>query len=67
VVGAAVVARGGATVADLHREARSRLSAFKVPRRWVLLGGPADVPTLATGKVDKTGLQELIRKRGQSA
>ena len=53
LVGAAVVTRAAMTVADLDREARARLSSFKVPKRWVLLGSPADVPTMATGKVDK--------------
>ena len=66
-VGAAVVLRGAPSVADLDREARARLSAFKVPKRWVLLRSPADVPTMATGKVDKPGLQALIRTSGERA
>jgi acyl-CoA synthetase (AMP-forming)/AMP-acid ligase II len=66
VVGAAVVTREPLAASDLHREARARLSAFKVPKRWVRLASPADVPTLATGKVDKAGLQELIRKSGET-
>lgn len=65
LVGAAVVTRGSPTAADLQREAKARLSSFKVPKRWVLLGSPADVPTMATGKVDKGGLQELIRSQGE--
>jgi acyl-CoA synthetase (AMP-forming)/AMP-acid ligase II len=67
MVGAAVVTRGALRVEDLAREARARLSAFKVPKRWLLLGSPADVPTLATGKVDKGGLQDLIRRAGEAA
>ena len=67
VVGAAVVARGALDVEDLDREARARLSSFKVPKRWVLLASPADVPTMATGKVDKPGLQALVRSAGASA
>jgi acyl-CoA synthetase (AMP-forming)/AMP-acid ligase II len=67
LVGAAVVTRGAATVEDLDREARARLSSFKVPKRWVLLRSPAEVPTMATGKVDKPGLQELIRSAGARA
>ena len=67
LVGAAVVTRAAVTVAELDREARARLSSFKVPKRWVLLGSPADVPTMATGKVDKPGLQELIRGAGETA
>lgn len=66
VVGAAVVTRGACNLAELDREARARLSAFKVPKRWVLLRSPADVPTMATGKVDKAGLQDLIRKSGET-
>jgi hypothetical protein len=30
------------------------------------LGSPADVPTMATGKVDKSGLQRLIAADGVS-
>jgi len=64
LVGAAVVTRGELTLEALARATRERLSAFKVPKRWVLLGSPADVPTMATGKVDKGGLQALIREEG---
>jgi acyl-CoA synthetase (AMP-forming)/AMP-acid ligase II len=67
LVGAAVVTRTAVSTADLAREARARLSAFKVPKRWLLLGSPADVPTMATGKVDKAGLQDLIRRAGETA
>jgi acyl-CoA synthetase (AMP-forming)/AMP-acid ligase II len=67
VVGAAVVLREARTVEDLDREAWARLSAFKIPKRWVLLGSPADVPTMATGKVDKPGLQALLRSAGERA
>lgn len=66
VVGAAVVTREACAIAHLEREARARLSAFKVPKRWVLLRSPAELPTMASGKIDKTGLQELIRKRGEA-
>jgi len=48
-------------------EARARLSSFTVPKRWVRLGSPADVPTMATGKVDKPGLQALVRSAGERA
>jgi acyl-CoA synthetase (AMP-forming)/AMP-acid ligase II len=67
LVAAAVVARAPLTLEELDREARTRLSSFKVPKRWVLLGSPAEVPTLATGKVDKGGLQDLIRRAGAAA
>jgi acyl-CoA synthetase (AMP-forming)/AMP-acid ligase II len=67
LVGAAVVTREPMTVAELDREVRARLSSFKVPRRWALLRSPADVPTMATGKVDKTGLQELLQSAGEGS
>jgi len=66
-VGAAVVTRASLEPADLDREARARLSAFKVPRRWARLSSLQEVPTLATGKVDKAGLQRLIRDVGEVA
>jgi acyl-CoA synthetase (AMP-forming)/AMP-acid ligase II len=67
VVGAAVVTSASLALADLDREARKRLSAFKVPKRWTRLASLRDVPTLATGKIDKAGLQELIRSSGEPA
>lgn len=67
LVGAAVVTREPVSVADLEREVRARLSSFKVPKRWVLLRSLADVPTMATGKVDKPGLQQLIRSATESS
>ena len=47
------------------RDARERLSAFKVPTVWVR-GDAGDVPMTATAKVDKAGLQELLRNKGQA-
>ena len=44
-------------------QARDRLSAFKVPKVW-LLGEPGDVPLTTTSKVDKKSLQELLRLKG---
>ncbi len=60
-LGAAVVLGGDValTAADLARETRTRLSAFKVPSRWVVLDA-AEVPMTATGKVDKAALQALL-------
>lgn len=43
---------------------RERLSAFKVPTRWLLTTDPGDVPLTTTGKVDKAGLQRLLEDRG---
>jgi non-ribosomal peptide synthetase component E (peptide arylation enzyme) len=66
IVGAAVLCRDGIDLADLDRLARERLSAFKVPKRWVKLSSLDEVPMMATGKVDKRGLQQLITDSGRS-
>lgn len=60
-LGAAVVLGGdiALTATDLARETRTRLSAFKVPSRWVVLDA-AEVPMTVTGKVDKAALQALL-------
>jgi acyl-CoA synthetase (AMP-forming)/AMP-acid ligase II len=60
-VAAAVVPidSGGCAVEDLDREARARLSSFKVPTRWRILRND-DVPMTSTGKVDKAALQQLF-------
>jgi acyl-CoA synthetase (AMP-forming)/AMP-acid ligase II len=57
-VAAAVVLadRSRRTIDDLDRGARARLSAFKVPTRWLIVA-PGDLPITATGKVDKAALQ----------
>lgn len=64
-LGAVVVPAPGdaPTVDDLAREARARLSAFKVPSRWAVVDAAA-VPMTVTGKVDKPGLQALLRSGG---
>lgn len=49
---------------ELDAAVRQRLSAFKVPRRWVVSDDPAAVPMLPTGKPDKAGLQQLISEHG---
>ena len=56
-VGAAVV--GTLSVEELHAAARTVLSAFKVPTRWLLLDEEA-VPLGATGKVDKFALRAMF-------
>lgn len=65
-VGALVVTRtdpGSANdAADLATAARARLSAFKVPTVWLVTADPSVVPLLATAKVDKAGLQRLLRE-----
>jgi acyl-CoA synthetase (AMP-forming)/AMP-acid ligase II len=53
-----------ASVDAVRAAARQRLSAFKVPTRWLLTDDPGTVPLLASGKVDKTGLQRLLQSEG---
>jgi acyl-CoA synthetase (AMP-forming)/AMP-acid ligase II len=50
---------------ELAAGVRERLSAFKVPTRWVVTSSPDDVPLTATSKVDKAALQHLLRRDGQ--
>jgi acyl-CoA synthetase (AMP-forming)/AMP-acid ligase II len=46
---------------DVVRSAvKGRLSAFKVPTRWLLTKALDDVPLLGSGKVDKVALQRLL-------
>jgi acyl-CoA synthetase (AMP-forming)/AMP-acid ligase II len=44
--------------------ARERLSSFKVPTLWHVVRSADDVPMSATGKVDKSALQQLLRSHG---
>jgi acyl-CoA synthetase (AMP-forming)/AMP-acid ligase II len=60
-VAAAVVA-DGPSAEELMVEVKDRLSAFKVPTRWLVTGDPSDIPMTATGKVDKRALRALIEK-----
>ena len=46
---------------------KARLSAFKLPTRWLLLGALDDVPLLGSGKVDKAALQKLLASEGSVA
>jgi acyl-CoA synthetase (AMP-forming)/AMP-acid ligase II len=64
-VGAVVVAT--TTVDELAAAARSRLSAFKVPTCWLVTTNADDVPMSATGKVVKSGLQQMLDERGSSS
>jgi acyl-CoA synthetase (AMP-forming)/AMP-acid ligase II len=41
---------------------RPRLSAFKVPTRWLVTSDARDVPMTATGKVDKAALRARLRR-----
>jgi acyl-CoA synthetase (AMP-forming)/AMP-acid ligase II len=49
---------------DLLAAAGERLSAFKVPTRWVVTASADAVPLNASAKVDKPALQELLRNEG---
>jgi acyl-CoA synthetase (AMP-forming)/AMP-acid ligase II len=58
-VGALVVT--DAPLEQVLAAVRERLSAFKVPTRWLLTDDTGLVPTSATGKLDKTGLHDLLQ------
>ena len=62
-LGAVVVLASDASLTDvdLAREAKARLSAFKVPTHWAVVARD-EVPVTATGKVDKAALQELLER-----
>jgi acyl-CoA synthetase (AMP-forming)/AMP-acid ligase II len=49
----------GPDVAELRASLRSRLSAYKVPQRIVLMAD-ADVPMLSSGKLDSRALKERL-------
>jgi len=56
---------GAVVVSDLPPEAiaaatKERLSAFKLPTRWLVTSDPAVVPMTATGKIDKSALRALL-------
>ncbi len=64
-VGAVVIT--DAPVEAVVAAVRGRLSAFKVPTRWLVTTDADLVPMLATGKVDKPGLQALLAEHGTAA
>ncbi len=62
---------GAMAVTDLPLEAvaaetRERLSAFKLPTRWLLTADVAEVPMTATGKVDKVALRTRLADDGRN-
>lgn len=63
---AVVVPRSGAslTLETVQEGVRERLARYKVPRRLVML---ADLPVLASGKVDKKRLRADLKAAGASA
>ena len=64
-IGAVVIS--AAPVEAVVAAVRERLSAFKVPTRWLVTADADLVPMLATGKVDKAGLQALLAEQGAPA
>jgi len=54
-----------ADLATIRDSVRSRLSAFKVPTRWLITSRDV-APLLASGKVDKAALQTLLESEGSS-
>jgi acyl-CoA synthetase (AMP-forming)/AMP-acid ligase II len=62
-VAALVVSR--ADPDSLADAARERLSSFKVPTLWLVVPDPESVPMSATGKVEKSALQQLLLSRGK--
>ena len=59
VAAVVVLADADASTDRLASDAKQRLSSFKVPTRWCIIGAD-DVPMTNTGKVDKAGLQQLF-------
>jgi acyl-CoA synthetase (AMP-forming)/AMP-acid ligase II len=60
-VGAFVVSTR--SIEELAGEARKRLSAFKVPTRWLVSDSADDAPMTPTAKIDKPALQELLLRK----
>jgi acyl-CoA synthetase (AMP-forming)/AMP-acid ligase II len=61
-VGALVVS--DAALDRISADLRGRLSAFKLPTRWLVTGNADDVPLTATAKIDTTALRALLQQRG---
>jgi acyl-CoA synthetase (AMP-forming)/AMP-acid ligase II len=59
-VGALVVS--DAAVEEIAVAMKERLSAFKVPSRWLVSPDAEVVPLMVTGKVDKAALRALLAK-----
>jgi len=64
-IGALVIT--DASIEDVRAAVKSRLSAFKVPTRWLLTKDADGVPMMASGKVDKPALQRLLVSEAVSA
>lgn len=63
----AAVAGTGLSLEALAHSARDSLSAFKVPRLWLVLEPDEDFPRLVSGKIDVTAVRRLIVERGVTA
>jgi acyl-CoA synthetase (AMP-forming)/AMP-acid ligase II len=61
-VGAVVVST--ASLDAIVAAIRERLSAFKVPTRWIVTTTADVVPMTATAKIDKAALQDLLAREG---
>ena len=68
-IGAAVLTEtpGTPDVDQLQRAARQRMSAFKLPSRWVVVATLQDIPHTPTGKIDKAALRVLLLSKGETA
>jgi acyl-CoA synthetase (AMP-forming)/AMP-acid ligase II len=55
----------GESLDTIRAAVRTRLSAFKVPSRWLVTEEQTMVPMLASAKVDKAALQQLLVDRGE--
>ncbi|MCB2048020.1 MAG: acyl--CoA ligase [Novosphingobium sp.] len=66
-LGAAIVADGQTTLAGVAASARDMLSAFKVPRLWLMLESADDLPRLVSGKIDSGTLRAMIAGKGVTA
>jgi acyl-CoA synthetase (AMP-forming)/AMP-acid ligase II len=62
ILGAAVISSSpqALCVSRLADEAKQRLSASKVPSRWVLFDSIDQLPLMATGMIDRSALQQLL-------
>ncbi len=61
----AAVAGANLSLESLANAAREDLSAFKVPRLWLLLGSADELPRLVSGKADVARLRDAITAQGE--
>lgn len=61
----AAVAGANLSLESLANAARENLSAFKVPRLWLLLGSADELPRLVSGKADVARLRDAITAQGE--